>query len=763
MLQVSFGRGKRALALGSFTAWVLAMACSTGQDQVQRTQPGPGGGDSGTGGETSNAGTKSNNGGSISIDPDDGGDFGEVASLMFDPPTATIVLDGATPGTAEYSLIAVDAEGDTLVVGAEALQFDRPDLASAATGSPVVLTSPGQIAGTGTLHAIYKGLEATATLEVQIIQRVVGTVDPAVADALDGDMLAADPLLTELLYPYTETVFPLGLTAPLIMWDAPNPTGDVYRVRLEQGNFTYDQYGAVDAPGQLRVDQAMWDRVTASNSGDPLTLTVSRYDSLTTTAYTSATQSYTIAPASLRGAIYYWTASGDGTERVGSIVRIQPGTGAMPEPLNEGRCMGCHSVSAQGNVLVATIEDFSAPSLPPYQHPFGGFDDPETVGNDDIHTRPWAAFSLPAGDLSLQTTKHGGSSALTPDGAYVVFGSPSSGDPVGGVAGSKYLSLAPTATGEVIANSGLDDLVPSVVGHQFLMPAFSPDGTKLAMVEAKVDLPTDNVLSSEEPASAPLARIVYIDFDQNAAGGPKFSSTLHEVARADAFPATNNGIAYPAFTADSQWIGFHTGEYAAGCHAPWPDGCLDSTPDAGELWMAKVDGTQLIRLDKANDPPLLADQKVNREPTFNPEKRGGYSWMVFTSMRNWGNDATITGPAINGKRRLWVAAVDGEIGTTDPSHPGFYIEGQDNETPNMRGFWALSQCIPTPPPAMPEDGACTAGFECCSGFCIEGVCSDPVGLTCVGLGEACTADAECCNHPPVNCIDNVCAIPPPPK
>ena len=39
------------------------------------------------------------------------------------------------------------------------------------TGSPVTLTASGQAAGSGTLHAIYKGVEATAQLTVVVERR----------------------------------------------------------------------------------------------------------------------------------------------------------------------------------------------------------------------------------------------------------------------------------------------------------------------------------------------------------------------------------------------------------------------------------------------------------------------------------------------------------------------------------------------------------------------------------------------------------------
>jgi len=110
---------------------------------------------------------------------------------------------------------------------------------------------------------------------------------------------------------------------------------------------------------------------------------------------------------------------------------------------------------------------------------------------------------------------------------------------------------------------------------------------------------------------------------------------------------------------------------------------------------------------------------------------------------------------------LWVAAIDGDIKTADPSHPAFYLEGQES-TPNMRGFWALSQCIQTPPPG--EKGMmCKSNFECCSGFCVEGVCVDKTTQVCSGIGDACKATGDCCNAAVVDCRDNLCKVRPPVK
>jgi len=719
----------------------VAAACS-GNPSVT-TPPGTFGGMSNSGG----TGAVANSGGSAATGmliigdggtgPGPGGNVVDATALEFDPPSITLTLgDAGAVKSAEYVLKATLKDKSQIEVTPEALEFDRPDLASFEIGPPASVTATGSMAGTGKLHAVYGGLEATAELVVKIVEaNVAGTISKAARSALDKANLPSDPALDSLLYPYDQTVFALGLTSPQIMWTAPNAEGDVYRVHLEQSGYSYDYYTTVKAPARVRVPQDAWDRVTASNTGDALTLSVSRWDSASSKAYASATESFTIAPESLRGAIYYWTASQsdpkDDTTRVGNITRIYPGAGAAPETLNEGRCMGCHSVSADGSTLVATVEDLkTAPSIAPY--------------SNWSKTRAWAAFALPekvgqTASLSKQTNMYGANSALSPDGKYVVFG----GQTESPVPGSKFISLAVTATGAVIADSGLDDVVLGDPSYGVMMPSFSPDGTKLALVEAAGDR-MDNVLPTSK-------RIIYLDFDQKTA---KFAAAnVHEVVKASSLPADNDQLGYPTFSPDGKYISYHSGKYSTGCNAL---GCVDATPDSGELWVSATNGSgSPIRMANIDDPPLDADHNTQREPTFCPVNRGGYNWVVFTSMRDWGN--ALTGPVINGKRRLWVAAVDQKLGKVDPSHPAFYVEGQNDETPNMRGFWALAKCIETPKP--PEKGpACSAGFECCSGFCVDGQCVDKTSLSCAGVGAACDVAGDCCNDGVTDCIGGVCRV-----
>jgi hypothetical protein len=667
-----------------------------------------GSGVSTTGSTSSGAGAGGNGsgaagpGGGFTIGSSTGSGQAQIASLVFDPPALTLVLDGTTPQMGSFNLEVTYTGGSTEIVTPESVQFDRPDLASLQIGSPVVLTAPGEYAGTGTLHGIFGGLEATATLTVQVhLKDVDPSVPPAVVSKLDQAGLPADPAVSSLLYPYDATVFPQGLTSPLLMWNAAS-AADVVRVRYEEANYTFDGYYPVPLPAQVRVPQKYWDKIVASNPGGPLAVSVSRWDAASDTAYESAKQTWTIAPASLRGAIYYWTTSAGG-----QMARIQPG-GAW-ESLYGGKCMGCHAVSSDGSTLVASVEGL-----------------PTNDGSGD--NRPWVSFDLPNTTVRATSTFFSGNVAVNNDGKYTVFG-------------SQKLRLGDTATGLEIPGSGLDalPLLPTSVG--VMTPAFSPDGKHLAVVEG----------TGSWYHNLTGGRLATMDFDPVA---QKFSN-YQGLAPASAFPPGQQAIAYPTYSPDSQWIAFHVGDYATGCDV---QGCDDSATQNGLIALQSVSGSGPVVLANLTDPntPNPADKNHTLEPTFNPIERGGYFWVVVTSMRDYGN--RITGTPNNGKKRLWVAAIDKNPAPgADPSHPAFFLEGQNEATTNMRGFWALSACIPTQ-----GGGACQNGFECCSGFCDKGVCVTPQTFACVGAGGDCTATSDCCNDTVVSCLGGKC-VPSQPK
>ncbi|HEX7665900.1 MAG TPA: hypothetical protein VF407_15340, partial [Polyangiaceae bacterium] len=537
--------------------------------------------------------------------------------------------------------------------------------------------------------------------------------------------LGADPSITALSYPYDQTVFPLGLASPLLMWTAPK-NGDLYRVHLEENGYAYDGYFKPTTQAQVRALQDNWDHLTASNLGDQVKLTLSRYDASSHVAYDSAKQSWTIANASLRGAIYYWTTSG-----TGHLARIRPGTGAAPEVMDDGNqaadapakknCMGCHAVSADGNTLVASVE--SRTSIDE-----GSAAQNSTGGTGSLNQRrAWVSFALPAGTQGTVSNRFAGNLAVTPDGKYTVFG-------------SVKLHVATTANGSEITNSGLDNYVPAAGMAGLMTPAFSPDGKKFIAVQGVHGTGHFNWYDTLQGGNLEL-------FTFNPATGLFSGATA--LASASSFPAGEQAINYPTFSPDSNLVAFNVGAAVDGCQGT----CLGTEAQGNSgVWVQTTAGATPIRLTALNDSSLnSADRDLSYEPTFNPVARGNYFWVVFSSERDWGN--RITGTANNDKKRLWVAAIDATTGTTDPSHPAFFLEGQEENTSNMRGFWSLAACTASGPA---PGGSCSAGFECCSGFCDRGTCVDVSTLSCQGDGDSCKVTADCCNAGAVSCQGGKC-------
>jgi hypothetical protein len=183
---------------------------------------------------------------------------------------------------------------------------------------------------------------------------------------------------------------------------------------------------------------------------------------------------------------------------------------------------------------------------------------------------------------------------------------------------------------------------------------------------------------------------------------------------------------------------------------------LDTRFGPGDLYMASADTPNIEwRLGKTNGDayPFAAgarDLSYNYEPTFAPQAAGGYMWVVFTSRRTYGNRLTGGKDAV---KQLWVAAIDPfpEPGT-DPSHAAFWVPGQDPNTLNMRGYWALDPCIQ-------QGDTCSVDADCCDGsLCENGLCGGE--NTCAQIGDFCDGNADCCD-PTAECIAQECIHPGP--
>ncbi|MBM4361797.1 MAG: hypothetical protein FJ104_03880, partial [Deltaproteobacteria bacterium] len=143
-------------------------------------------------------------------------------------------------------------------------------------------------------------------------------------------------------------------------------------------------------------------------------------------------------------------------------------------------------------------------------------------------------------------------------------------------------------------------------------------------------------------------------------------------------------------------------------------------------------------------------------------------WVFFTSRRTYGN--TITQNADDAPtKKIWVSAFNIRSGgiIPDPSHPAFYLEGQEPEAGNIRAFAALEPC-------RSDGSGCETGVDCCGGSCWEGKCQQPPPPPpppageppppprCANIDDRCRDASECCD-PEAQCVGYYCTIIEPPR
>jgi hypothetical protein len=547
-----------------------------------------------------------------------------------------------------------------------------------------------------------------------------GPVSASMVTALQAGG-AVDPAM-KWLYPYDKTVFPGGIAGPVLQWTPQSGGAEGVYLHLHSSLFDYKGCFGATTPQQLPVPDKAWTTAWAQSTGanDPLSVELTTV--VGTTVSGPIQEAWTFALGSLKGVVYYNTYTSPQVNNNGAVMVIQPGA-SKPSPFltipgmsPTGPCISCHSVSANGAMIVAQR----------HQYP-GGLVQSESY---DLLKTP---MPNPASPLATTKADDWGFSAVFPDGSRLLTdGSPGMTGavfPAGpgdnpGMEGPKASQMYDPNTGMTIPFTGLS-------GQHAMMPSFSPDGTKVVFND------TDNGGGHT---------LVVMDF---AASSNTFSNAKQ------VFKDTNRYPGWPFFTPDSKSVVFFVGSspnFASSTNPP------QNNVAQGDLYLVDVASGVAHALDAANGllangstylPYAARDEHLSFYPTVSPVAAGGYFWVFFTSRRNYGN--VLVDPNDNPpSKKIWVSAIT--IGGTpgiDASHAAFYLPGQELASGNIRAFATLSPCKAT-------GQSCTSGIDCCGGACNGGSCGSPMG--CSNADEKCTTTADCCGGSGLQCINGYCAV-----
>ncbi|HEY2515353.1 MAG TPA: hypothetical protein VGI39_31010 [Polyangiaceae bacterium] len=757
-------------------ALALAAACASSAQVGFSPTDGGGEGTSGEGGSPPLLGA---DGGGTVVASCDGG--APVSGATITAAGGPHLVVHGQPATVQLTASA----GGSQITGT----WTTSDTAIGSVGSDGLFHANGYVGGTVdvTLIPCRGQLSITLTVDVDITDNP-GNLGGGDQTVLQGGGPASPSFA--FLYPFDGTVFPRGLQAPLLQFGdgkTVTSTANATYLKLTTTHFSYQQFGAGGTPIQLVIPDPVWKGAALSAATtDPVSAAVTARMGNTVTG--PLTENWRIAPGSLKGFIYYSTykspllPNDPSTNVGGGILRVRPGSAA--EVVQKG-CVVCHSLSADGSVLAAA----SGPDLS------------NPTSSDAVNLTP--ATPAPTPRSPSGPGQQFAFAALTPDGALALTnGNPGLGPPdlPHGFSGAYQSILVNTSTGAAVNSPSLTQLV-----HAAQTPAFSPDGKHVAFINGDA-APTTRPLSLMDFDGTSVFSNLRVLRNETETTTNAYNASVGWTpsppppATPTNFPPPGTSrpktIAWPSFTPDSTALIYGLGDSYDSSGFNLNGGNLESPPQYAELRLIELDGTvrplnALNGRDASGTSTLpygeAVDNQMNYEPNMMPLPVGGYYWVVFTSRRAYGNTiapgrAATTQPydepaqdpwgsnaGPSPRKKLWIAAIDlnhADPTNADPSHPAFYLSGQELASANMRGFAALAPCVA-------NGSTCETGADCCGGYCrqtgtdpngepILQCVAPPVGSTCSNVDEPCMTPADCCD-PKDLCIAGRCATPPPPK
>jgi hypothetical protein len=694
----------------------------------------------------------------------------KTGPLVISPANKTLAVTiGSKPPTLNY---VATVGGSPVPVS---WSIDRGELGMINSSSGL-FTAGETVGGTGHITATYgkETASTTVTISLELTENGGMSVDGGVSDAgaggnggvggngLGGPVSGSIQTILQgtttpdssvtWLYPQDQTVWPQGILAPLLQWTAGSYNFDAVYIHIHENAFDYKWFFASTATPFVNtpVTEDAWTTMAYSNGGEPVTVILVFHDPVSGKAIGPLIETWNIALGTLEGTVYYqsygtnlatnYCCTKEGANFGAATLGIKAGsTSPVLIAGSNTECRVCHSVAAGGGELVTQ---------------WGGSTNDWSSSAYDLKTLVETPMNPQTGIFAW--------SAMSPDGTYL-FSNASS---ILGGQNTTPSGLYGVPGGASIPSTGL----PTGLGAA--CPVFSPDGTHLAF--NYFDGPAfDGGIAADQKS------LVWMDFDHTTSNfsglTTMYTPTSPNVVVWPSFLPTNDAV---IFELQTRYNGRDFGGTRADCD---PDTSCGSLGTQGELWWIDQKTKTATRLDQANGYMALPtnsatnhsmDWELNYEPTVNPVASGGYAWVVFTSRRMYGNVATIDPYASDPRyydiatsptpKKLWVAAIDlSPTPGKDPSHPAFYLPGQELLAGNSRGYWVVNPCLA-------NGASCKTGDECCGGYCTA---SDGGALVCgsVPMGcsqeyDKCSKTSDCCGASMgIQCIDDICTEGAPPK
>ena len=327
----------------------------------------------------------------------------------------------AIDGTAEFA-VELSPAGCLPGMPKAAWTLDPLDVATIDDNGKVELISA--VAGPITVTAYVGKLSASGVVNVKVNAKDNAAAPTGSEAAFDTPATGTDPAV--ILYPYDQTVLPIGMSAPKIQWDAKLAGASAVKVSLRYpavgtASFEWSEIVAESTPPGATIPAQTWTYFEQTAKGQTAQLSVQRIVGGKARPPITRTVSFSTVP--MRGKIYYtqYHRDADQNEMV-----ADPGS-AEPAHLAFGStdgCPVCHTLSANGKVFATSSregyfnDDRSSPlaisgtlggissvndngSLSPIADFIGGTSRANyTVGSDDWRGFAWAPLT-PDGKFAL--------------------------------------------------------------------------------------------------------------------------------------------------------------------------------------------------------------------------------------------------------------------------------------------------------------------------------------------------------------------------